>query len=156
MLFEIDIIGECGKGAENRPDFQSSNYSSWLLDVFEALQIKNAIVVGCSLGGWIATNFTIRHPEKVNQLVLIATAGITQIKFSIVFLLMITSVSKKWGFRKINEKIYGDVKLDEQTTQFTKLVKQHFIPRTDVLPVFSDTELKKIKKPVFFVGGEND
>ncbi|MCG6188295.1 alpha/beta fold hydrolase [Maribellus maritimus] len=155
-VFTVDIIGECGKSAENRPDFKSSHYSNWLIDVFEAFQLEDASLVGCSLGGWIAIKFATQHPEKVKQLALISTSGITQIKPSLIFWLLVTSVSGKWGFNKMNKIVYNNIQLDEQTIQFTKLVKQHFIPRTDALPLFTDAELQKITTPVFFMGGEND
>ncbi|QGY42249.1 alpha/beta fold hydrolase [Maribellus comscasis] len=155
-VFAIDIIGECGKSAENRPDFKSSHYSNWLLDIFRAFQLENASLAGCSLGGWIVIKFATRHPEKVRQLALIATSGITQIKPSLIFWLLVTSVSGKWGFNKMNKIVYNDINPDEQTLQFTKLVKQHFIPRTDALPLFTNNELQRITTPVFFLGGEND
>ncbi len=155
-VFAVDIIGECGKSAENRPDYKSSHYSNWVLDIFEAFQLENASIVGCSLGGWTAIKFTTQHPEKVKKLALIATSGISQIKPSIIFWMLVASVSGKWGFNKMNKIVYNNIDLDEQTIQFTKLVKQHFIPRTDTLPLFTDDELQKIKIPVFFVGGKND
>lgn len=155
-VFAVDIIGECGKSAENRPNFKSIHYSNWLLDVFEAFQIKKANLVGCSLGGWIAMKFTIFHPEKVSKLALIATSGITQIKPSLIFWLLVISVLGKWGFNKMNKIVYNNIKLDQQTIKFSQLVKQHFIPRTDALPLFEDYELQKVKIPVFFVGGVND
>lgn len=46
-----------------------------LLTVFDALEIDNAIVVGCSMGGTIAIEFTLEHPDRVTALVAVA-AGV--------------------------------------------------------------------------------
>ena len=92
----------------------------------------------------------------MEKLVLIATAGITPIKISTIFWIMITSVAGNWGFKKMNKMVYGNLILDKQTQQFIQLVKSFFIPRTNVLPIFSNKQLQKINKPIFFIGGEND
>lgn len=42
--------------------------------VLNALDIKQAILVGCSQGGKTVTNFTLEHPEMVKALVLVGSA----------------------------------------------------------------------------------
>ncbi|MFL6486508.1 MAG: alpha/beta fold hydrolase, partial [Nitrososphaera sp.] len=49
---------------------QLANDTAGLLD---ALKIPKANVMGYSLGGHIAQAFTVRYPEKVNRLILVAT-----------------------------------------------------------------------------------
>lgn len=44
-----------------------------LLEVFDALQLERAVVVGHSLGGNVATLFASKHPERVRSLVLVDT-----------------------------------------------------------------------------------
>lgn len=155
-VYAIDIIGECGKSAPTRPNFTDGNYATWLKEVFEQLQIEKAILIGCSLGGWIALDFSINFPNKVEKLVLIATAGITQLKVKTILWIMATSLFGSWGFNKINKMVYGGVEMDPKATEFALLIKEHFVPRTVVLPVFSNEQLRDIACPVFFIGGEND
>ncbi len=155
-VYAIDIIGECGKSSENRPGWKENHYSRWLNEIFGQLDINNATIIGCSLGGWIATDFTIRHPEKVDKLVLLATAGITQVKTSTIFLIVITSLFSNWGFKKINKIVYGNLDIDKTALEFASLVKKYFIPRTDVLTVFTNSQLQKIHIPVYFIGGKQD
>ena len=45
------------------------------LDVLEALGLPRADVVGLSLGGWLAAELAVRHPERVRRLVLVDAAG---------------------------------------------------------------------------------
>src|SRR5260370_532593 len=45
------------------------------LDVVDALGLERADVVGLSLGGWLAAELALRHPGRVNRLVLVDAAG---------------------------------------------------------------------------------
>ncbi len=155
-VFAIDIIGECGKSGETRPKFNYFHYSEWLKQVFDKLNIPKATIIGCSLGGWLATNFTIRYPQKVERLILLATAGFTPVKIKSVLWIIITSMFGKWGFKQLNKMVYGNLKIDQTALEFAGLIKQHYVPRTDIIPVFNDDDLKKITQPVLFIGGEND
>lgn len=155
-VFAIDIIGECGKSSENRPPFKDDNYSDWLSEIIEELGLNKVSFIACSLGGWIALNFTIRYPEKSEKLVLMATAGVVQVKPKTVFWIIITSFFGSWGFNKLNKIVYGNLDIDDKALEFASLIKRHYIPRTDVLPVLSDESLQKIIVPALFIGGEND
>lgn len=46
------------------------------LDLFEGLGIARAHVVGVSLGGWIAAELAVRHPERIGKLVLADAFGL--------------------------------------------------------------------------------
>lgn len=155
-VIAVDVIGECGKSAASRPKFKDKHYSDWLNEVFEKLKINKASIIGCSLGAWIATEFAVYFPKKTEKLVLIAAAGITPLRISSVVLIMVISAVGKWGFNKLNKMIYRDLVIDKTALQFASLVQEHFIPRTEILPVFSTTELENIASPVLFIGGETD
>ena len=45
------------------------------LDVMDALGLARADVVGLSLGGWLAAELALRHPDRVGRLVLADAAG---------------------------------------------------------------------------------
>lgn len=47
-----------------------------LHDVFEALGIQKASLVGISLGAWLADKFASCYPERVEKLVLLSPAGV--------------------------------------------------------------------------------
>ena len=155
-VYAIDIIGECGKSAENRPSFKSDSYSDWLSEIIDKLGLNKVSLVGCSLGGWIAVDFAIKYPEKTIKLVLMATAGIVQVKVKTIFWIIITSFLGSWGFNELNKLVYNNLEIDEKALEFASLIKKHYVPRTDMLPVFQDESLQKINGPTLFIGGEND
>ena len=52
------------------------DYSAWLDDVYEKLNITQADVVAGSMGGWIAMNHAIYAPNQVRRLVLLGPMGL--------------------------------------------------------------------------------
>ncbi len=45
-------------------------------DLMDALELKNALVAGLSLGGWIAAELAVHHPERIRKLVLMGAVGL--------------------------------------------------------------------------------
>ena len=46
------------------------------LEVFDELKLNRFNLVGCNVGGWIAAEIAVRHPEKVHSLSLIGPTGL--------------------------------------------------------------------------------
>ena len=68
-----------GFGASQMPEEAISipGYARMLDDLFDALAMDSATVVGNSMGGFVAADFAIRFPERVERLVLVASAGLS-------------------------------------------------------------------------------
>jgi pimeloyl-ACP methyl ester carboxylesterase len=67
-----------GRGFSDRPQrhYDIELFVQQLTDLLDALRITQPVnLIGLSLGGPIASTFTIRHPGRVNKLVLIDPAG---------------------------------------------------------------------------------
>lgn len=75
-VYAPDLPGEPGRSNEEQLPFDSMDYAIWLDDVFTALNIDKANLVGLSLGAWLAAKFSSNYPQKVNRLVLLCPAGI--------------------------------------------------------------------------------
>ncbi|HEY7350945.1 MAG TPA: alpha/beta hydrolase [Ktedonobacterales bacterium] len=67
-----------GFGLTPRPDWMRdmSDYILYFRDLLDTLELKQAIFVGHSLGGWMAVEVAIWFPEHVSKLVLSNAAGI--------------------------------------------------------------------------------
>lgn len=71
-----------GRGYSDRPyvDYNLELFAGQLADLLDALRLSRPVnLIGLSLGGLIASAFTVRHPERVNKLVLIDPAGVRSI-----------------------------------------------------------------------------
>lgn len=50
-------------------------YADFVVAFADALKIDSAVIVGCSMGGAVAMDLALRHPGRVQALVLMATAA---------------------------------------------------------------------------------
>lgn len=72
--------------APSHPGFGRSSLPDWLdtcddiayihLALMDRLGLRQADIVGCSIGGWIAAELATKSPERVRRLVLVAPEGV--------------------------------------------------------------------------------
>jgi pimeloyl-ACP methyl ester carboxylesterase len=79
-IYAVDIIGEPGFSAASRPALRSDAHALWMDDLWMALGLSRASIVGASLGGLLALDYAIRRPARVQKLVLLAPAGIARVR----------------------------------------------------------------------------
>lgn len=78
--YQVITLDLRGAGESPFPT-EPMDYVQDLRKVYDELDIKEAVLVGHSLGGQIATDFTLTYPDKVSQLILIAP-GLSGFEFS--------------------------------------------------------------------------
>jgi pimeloyl-ACP methyl ester carboxylesterase len=155
-VYAVDLPGEAGKSAPNRPAWDSPAFVEWLQDVFDALQIERATLAGISQGAWTALKFATAMPERVEQLVVIAPGGIVPDKGSFILRAIGLSLLGKWGRRRFVQGLFGDQKVSNGVISTVTEMSSHFKPRLGVLPVFSDDDLRQLTMPVLLLGGTKD
>lgn len=76
--FELIIPSPAGFGASERPDWigNPDDLSYMCLDILDALDLNNVLVVGFSLGGWIAAEMASKSTQRISKLVLVDSYGI--------------------------------------------------------------------------------
>ena len=154
--YAVDLIGEAGHSAPNRPSWNSSAYAEWLDDVLCALKIEHAVLIGMSQGAWVALKYTIAKPESVQNLVLICPGGIIPDRTSFVFRALFYSLSGRWGVKRMVRMLYADQHVSEGVEARTALMIHNFRSRVGILPIFSDEELQRLSMPTFLLGGTKD
>jgi pimeloyl-ACP methyl ester carboxylesterase len=70
-----DLIGH-GESAKPRGDYSLGAHASWVRDLLLALGHDRASIVGHSLGGGIAMQFSYQFPERCERLVLVDSGGL--------------------------------------------------------------------------------
>ncbi len=75
-VFALDLLGH---GFTDKPDrdYEIRDYVKHVLDFLDAKGIERAHLSGESLGGWIAAQFAIDHPDRVGRVVLNTAGGLT-------------------------------------------------------------------------------
>jgi pimeloyl-ACP methyl ester carboxylesterase len=76
--FQIIAPDHPGFGESERPEWldQMDDLVFHYIDLLDALSLDRVSIVGTSLGGWIAAELAVVHPERVRHLVLVGAAGI--------------------------------------------------------------------------------
>lgn len=74
-VIAVDLPGH-GRSAKGQGDYSLGAMASTLRDLLDVLEIPRAVIVGHSLGGGIALQFTYQFPERCAGLVLVASGGL--------------------------------------------------------------------------------
>lgn len=131
-------------------------YSKWLMNELET-NTKKITLLGHSNGGRIAAYFAYKHPEKLEKLILMDSAGIYHKELSkqikrILFgsaakvgkLFTRSAILKKLLYRLARERDYQNA-TPEMRKSMVNLIK------TDIAPL-----LPKIKTPTLIIWGDSD
>ncbi|MFC8180141.1 MULTISPECIES: alpha/beta fold hydrolase [Nocardiaceae] len=72
-----DLLGH-GQSDKPRADYSVAAYANGMRDLLSVLGIEHVTVVGHSLGGGVAMQFSYQFPHMVDRLVLVASGGVTK------------------------------------------------------------------------------
>lgn len=75
--YHVYAIDQIGFGHSDKPllDYRIATFSDFLDGFMQSQHLSKATLVGNSLGGWIALDFAAAHPDSVEKLVLLDSAG---------------------------------------------------------------------------------
>src|SRR6266513_4562452 len=75
--FRVVALDQIGFGRSDKPllSYRVSTFVDFLDGFLNELKIKRASLVGNSLGGWVAADFALKHPDRIERLVLSDAAG---------------------------------------------------------------------------------
>lgn len=152
-VYAVDIIGEAGNSEEYRPDLSSDAFAHWMKDVLGALGLERTVLIGNSLGGWMALKFAIAYPERVSRMILVASAGLAQVRPQ--FLLNVEQTRQADGTVPVNPAIIGEQSIPKEVLDFMNLIVESYNPIQE-LPVYTDEQLQRLNMPVLFIDGEDD
>src|SRR6059058_6435314 len=75
--YRVVALDQIGFGRSDKPllNYRASTFVDFLDGFLSELKIDRASLVGNSLGGWVAADFALTHPERISRLVLCDAAG---------------------------------------------------------------------------------
>jgi pimeloyl-ACP methyl ester carboxylesterase len=76
--FDVLVPEHPGYGMSEEPEWLENihDMAYFYLDFLEKLHLEKAVVVGSSMGGWIAMEVAVRSTSRIGSLVLVGPAGI--------------------------------------------------------------------------------
>jgi len=157
----IDTITDATKSVLTKPISSSADYVDWLRQVFDALGLAHARVVGLSYGGWLAALLGLRAPELVSQLVLLTPAGTLAPLTLQFYVRMLTPILLGSPARIRNAVQWLSSTPDagsDPTMQLIVMCMATSRPiRRLIMPsVLTDAELRALSMPVTVVIGDRD
>jgi pimeloyl-ACP methyl ester carboxylesterase len=158
--YAIDTIGEPGKSELSDINHYPKNGAAWsdlLVEITDELGVEKAFVVGASNGGFMALNYAIHYPERIEKMVLLGSMGLTpstnenilRITFSQMFPL-------KWVQDNTILWSFGDTpELRAQIDEWFRLVFQT-APQESPPITMKAEELQQVRVPTLAVLGTED
>ncbi len=165
--YALDNIYDYGRSVYMREMKIGKDYSDWLNELFDTLQLGNSIrIIGYSYGGWVASQYALFHPERLNHVVLIAPAStIFPLSSKYIQRMVATLIPIRYFKAKTMYWIWADLakmgeigkQLVEDRIDFYDLALKSFKFKQPVNPtVLTDSELQKLEIPVLFLVGDHE
>jgi pimeloyl-ACP methyl ester carboxylesterase len=157
-VYAVDTIGDAGKSVADRLLEQRADYSEWLREVFDELDIERACLLGHSYGGWLTLNMAMAYPKRLKKIVLLAPAA------SFYPLSLITKLILHLGEFKIHPPARSVLKmaaaketvLEETFVHLMETVTRYCSSAIIFPTVYTDEELKQIDLPALILIGAGE
>jgi pimeloyl-ACP methyl ester carboxylesterase len=165
--YAVDTIYDFGRSVFTKIFKLPDDLVAWMDELFSALDLGTDInLMGLSYGGWLTSQYALSHPEKVNQIVLLAPAatvlplGSGFLKPALISILPHRHFVKKGTYYILKDLWTKDEKsraFAEQWVDLLDLGLRSFKPKMMVSPtVLADEEWHSLQMPVLFMVGENE
>lgn len=161
--YHVYALDQIGFGHSDKPllEYKIVTFVDFLRGFMQSQNLNKATLVGNSLGGWIAIDFAAQHPEMVDRLVLVDSAGLPWTKASTVDL----NPASLADMRTLLESLFYDKKM--VTEQFAFQAFTNHVRNNDSYTIqrtlagfaqsqFEDARLSSIHAPTLVVWGRED
>jgi pimeloyl-ACP methyl ester carboxylesterase len=163
--YAIDVIGQPGKSIASRNIHDRRELAAWLAEVFDALRLRRAALVGSSYGAFIALNQAAATPERVTHAVAIGPAGVfAGLPLRFYYTMLIAGPLRRLlrPRRKpdIDDLLGAGSISDKRDARWRELMSITMsaaaIPNVLRTAVFSAAEFAAIRAPVLLLVGERE
>jgi pimeloyl-ACP methyl ester carboxylesterase len=161
--YHVYALDQIGFGHSDKPllEYKITTFVDFLHAFMQAQNLSKATLVGNSLGGWIAIDFAVRHPQMVDKIVLVDSAGLPFEKPITVDL----NPASLGDMRTLLESIFYDKKM--VTEEFALQAFTNHVRNNDGFTIqrtlagfaqnqFEDAKLSTIHAPALVVWGRQD
>ena len=173
-VIRVDLPGFGLTGPTVDGDYRMQVYSHFVASLMDALQVKRAVLVGNSLGGFVAWKTAVDYPKRVSKLVLVDAAGYSTTATSVPLGFKIAQIPMLSGLmghvlpRSVIESSLRNVYADPSKIN-AELVDRYYElalragNRQALAARFSqnqpgefETQIKDIKQPTLIIWGGQD
>jgi len=159
-IYAIDVVGQPNLSASARLSMKDHTYGQWMYELLSRFGIRDAVLVGISLGGLISWKTLVYDEKRIAQAYLIVPAGIVNGN-SLTSLRKVFLPIKLYQWRKKQSYVRDFLRElftedDEFARDFLSQVLLHFDQDFSPIPLISRKEAQRIKTPLHIIGADND
>jgi pimeloyl-ACP methyl ester carboxylesterase len=160
-VYAVDVMGQPSKSIPAEAIRDAADYAAWLTATLDALHLDSVCLVGMSFGGWLALNYAVAAPARLQKLVLLSPGGFLPMvgQFSLRGMLMVFVPTRftvnsfmRWlgltatNARPVLELMYRGLKHFRVPPETLRVIPT----------VFSDRELRAMHVPTLLLIGDHE
>lgn len=161
-VYAPDTIGHPGKSAPVRLSPRDDSYGQWLVDVLDALQLSQPIVMAASYGAGILLRTAAFAPQRISKAVAIIPSGLVSIPWRTMFfnllfpLITYRLAPNRTNLLKVLYPMFLENPIPEDVIEITEAVFQHVRVEPEMPRNVTKTELQNFTAPTLVLAAEYD
>jgi len=165
--YTLDSIYDFGLSIRRKRLTKPDDLVNWLHEVLAVLAPKESVrLVGLSYGGWLASQYALRFPERLHKVVLLAPAAtVLPVSFALLGRALLTVIPhtnfrKKFYYWLLHDMMQsgarGQASVDQAVSDW-EVAERCFAPLPRIVAsVLSDKALQGFSVPLLFLIGEHE
>lgn len=157
-VYAIDIMGDAGRSDQQVSYASAADMATWLNETLAGLSLNGVHLVGHSLGGFVALNCAIHHPERLASLVVLDPVGIAKLNKAKFFMwgltILFASLTPAPVRRSLARKLRMPLLENKKAMRMGIQGQLNHPPKFPPLETFTDEQLARIAIPVTLLVGE--
>jgi len=166
--YHVIALDQVGFGKSDKPmlKYRIGTYTDFLDKFLSELKIEKASLIGNSLGGWIAADFALKYPAKVEKIVLADAAGLKPnlVDFNRIYALNFSTRDEIRALVKLvfyNQTLFGSEAFVDESLRLRVAAGDGYTINSLIDSIkreedFLNGRLGGIKQPTLIVWGKQD
>lgn len=167
-VYTVDHVYDYGRSVYTKVMKNPQDPVQWLDELLVGLGLdKDVNLMGYSFGGWLTSQYALKHPERLSSIVLVAPAAtVSPLPASWAVRGILAAIPTKWTMNSmfrwampyllekeddVSRKVVEDLRMDGSMGLRCFEFKMPVTPT-----VLSDDEWKSLKTRMFFIVGEKE
>jgi pimeloyl-ACP methyl ester carboxylesterase len=166
-VYAVDSIYDYGRSVYTRIIKNPDDYVVWLDELFGALGLRDGVhLMGLSYGGWLASQYALRFPQRLDKMVLLAPVGtVLPLRAEWILRAMLCALphpyfTKRFMYWLLEDFVHRDAasrRMVDEWAEESYIALRSFKPKRMVPPtILTDAEWRHIKAPTLYLVGENE
>lgn len=160
-VISADVMWQVNRSIPLHAFDAQNGYNKWITELLDYYKIEKVIISGLSYGAWIALEYAIKNPERIQKSILMSPAAcFSSVKLGYFFKLYKMAIFQNdSNFRDFLQYCYGRKNKisDFAYNQIALNFKHCNLSAPPIVPtVYSDQTLKEIPFPLLLIMGSDE